>query len=88
MTRRDELSCRDFVEVIMAWLDGELEASTRDLFDAHLVVCPDCVDYLDSYKTTVALGKCICDPDDPEARVPDDVPEDLVQAVLAARRPR
>ena len=29
MTRRDELSCRDFVEVIMAWLDGELEASTR-----------------------------------------------------------
>lgn len=88
MTRRHELSCRDFVEVIMAWLDGELEASTRDLFDAHLVVCPDCVDYLDSYKTTVALGKCICDPDDPEAPVPDDVPDDLVQAVLAARRPR
>ena len=88
MTRRDELSCRDFVEVIMAWLDGELEASTRDLFDAHLALCPDCVNYLASYETTVALGKCICDPDDPNAPVPDDVPEDLVRAVLAARRSR
>ena len=88
MTRRDELSCRDFVEVIMAWLDGELEARSRELFDAHLAVCPDCVNYLDSYEKTVALGKCICDPDDPNAPVPDDVPEDLVRAVLAARRSR
>jgi len=88
MTRRDELCCRDFVEVIMAWLDGELEAGIRDRFDAHLAVCPDCVNYLESYKTTVALGKCICDPDDPAAPVPDDVPEELVQAVLAARGPR
>lgn len=88
MTRRDELCCRDFVEVIMAWLEGDLEAETRDLFDAHLAACPDCVDYLDSYKTTVALGKCICGPDDPDAPVPCDVPEELVRAVLAARSTR
>ena len=72
----------------MAWLDGELEPASRNLFDEHLAVCPDCVDYLDSYKTTVALGKCICDADDPDAPVHDDVPEDLVRAVLAARARR
>jgi len=86
MTRRAELSCRDFVEVIMAWLDGELEPATRSLFDEHLVACLDCENYLDSYQMTVALGKSICDPDDPDGPGPDDVPEELVQAVLAARR--
>jgi anti-sigma factor RsiW len=86
MSQRDELSCRDFVEVIMAFLDDELDTEQRALFDAHMVACPDCENYLDSYKTTVALGKSICDPEDADAPVPDDVPEELVQAVIAARR--
>ena len=85
---RDELTCRDFVEVIMAFLDGELDAAQRALFDAHLAACPDCDHYLDSYKTTVALGKSICDPEGIDGPVPLDVPEELVQAVLAARRQR
>jgi paraquat-inducible protein A len=42
MSERDELTCRDFVAVIMAFLDGELDAAQRALFDAHLVACPDC----------------------------------------------
>ncbi len=88
MSERDELTCRDFVAVIMAFLDGELDAGQRTLFDAHLVACPDCDNYLDSYKTTVALGKSICDPEGADGPVPDDVPEELVQAVLAARRTR
>jgi len=88
MSERDELSCRDFVEVIMAFLDGELDAAQCALFDAHLAACPDCVHYLDSYKTTITLGKSICDPEDADAPVPDDVPEELVQAVIAARRLR
>ena len=85
MTERDTLTCRDFVEVIMAWLDGELDAATRHVFEEHLAACEDCENYLDSYRTTVALGRSVCD-DDPDGPVPDDVPEDLVQAVLAARR--
>jgi anti-sigma factor RsiW len=88
MSARDQLTCRDFVEVIMAFLDGELDAEQGRLFDAHLAECPDCDHYLDSYKTTVALGKSICDPADADDPVPADVPEELVQAVLAARRQR
>lgn len=86
MSERDELSCRDFVEVIMDFLDAELDAAQRALFESHLVACPDCEHYLDSYRTTVALGKRLCDPDDAGAPVPDDVPEALVRAVLAIRR--
>jgi len=79
------LSCREFIDFIMAWLDGELEPEVRRSFAEHLDMCPDCVDYLDSYQRTVALGKAAWDaPGD--APVPNEVPEELVQAVLAARR--
>jgi len=79
------LTCREFIDFIMGWLDGELEPAVRRSFAEHLDMCPDCVDYLDSYQRTVALGKAAWDaPGD--APVPDEVPEQLVQAVLAARR--
>jgi len=79
------LSCREFIDFIMAWLDCELDPETRRCFAAHLEMCPDCVDYLESYQHTVELGKAAWDaPGD--APVPDEVPEELVQAVLAARR--
>jgi anti-sigma factor RsiW len=79
------LSCREFIEFIMDWLDGELDPGVRREFAEHLEMCPDCVDYLESYRRTVALGKAAWEsPGD--APVPDDVPEELVQAVLAARR--
>ena len=79
------LTCREFIDFIMAWLDGELEPDVRRSFAEHLDMCPDCVDYLDSYQRTVALGKAAWDAAG-DAPVPDDVPEKLVQAVLAARR--
>lgn len=88
MSQRDDLTCRDFVEIIMAFLDGELDGDQCVLFESHLVACPDCDRYLDSYKTTVALGKSICDDAGLDGPVPGDVPEALVQAVLAARRQR
>ncbi len=79
------LTCREFIDFIMAWFDGELEPGVRRAFAEHLALCPDCVDYLESYERTVELGKAAWDTP-ADAPVPDEVPEDLVQAVLAARR--
>jgi anti-sigma factor RsiW len=81
-----ELSCREIAEFLMAYEDGELTDAMHREFDAHLAVCPDCVAYLESYRATVALGKrAFADEDAPAA---DEVPEELVEAVLAARRRR
>ena len=88
MTERAELTCRDFIDVIMAWLDDALDPATRREFDEHLAECVDCANYLRSYRLTVSLGKGACAPGDPDGPVPDDVPEELVQAVLAARKQR
>ena len=78
------MTCRELVEFLSAYLAGELAAGEQARFDGHLAECPDCVRYLRSYEETMALAKgAFAHPDDP---VPADVPEELVRAILAARR--
>ena len=77
------LSCRELIDFLAAYLDGELAPEARADFDRHLSLCPSCVDYLASYRETVRLGKRACEPD---AELPADVPPELVDAILAARR--
>jgi anti-sigma factor RsiW len=67
----------------MDYLSGGLSAHERTVFEEHLAECPDCVNYLDTYRETVHLGKAACGP--PDEPVPEEVPEELVQAILAAR---
>jgi anti-sigma factor RsiW len=77
------MTCREFAEFLDDYLSGALPPSRRSLFDEHLHACPDCRNYLDSYRQTVQLEKAaFCEPEGP---VPQDVPEALVRAILAAR---
>jgi anti-sigma factor RsiW len=76
------MNCRELTEFLMAYLDDDLPAETRGSFEFHLHGCQSCVDYMESYRATVKLGRVACSED---AAVPDDVPEALVQAILAAR---
>jgi anti-sigma factor RsiW len=78
------MMCREVIEFLMAYRDGELTPEQRHQFDAHLAECPWCIAYLQNYEATIRLGKAAyADLDGP---VPEDVPEELVQAILAARR--
>ena len=77
-------TCREFIELLSAYVDGELSEDVRFRFDAHVAACPACSAYLESYEATVKLAKAaLSGSDDP---VPAEVPEDLVKAILAARR--
>lgn len=76
------MNCRELTEFLMAYLDRELPEAARSAFELHLHDCPPCVNYLESYRATIALGRAACADDAP---VPKDVPEALVQAILAAR---
>jgi len=53
--------------------------------EGHLEVCPDCVNYLDSYRQTVRIAKEAFAQE--EDAVTAGVPEELVTAVLRARVP-
>ena len=78
------MTCQEMVNFLMAYLDEELSPDERRDFDAHLAECPPCVVYLDTYREATAMGRSVCANDDP---VPDEVPEELVQAILQTRRP-
>ena len=79
----ERMSCRELLEFLDDYLAGELETAVRSEFETHLAQCPYCRDYLQTYRDTIRLGGSLCD--DPQAQVPDEVPEQLVQAILAAR---
>ncbi len=78
------MTCRDFVEFLSEYLSGELAEAGRTEFEAHLVECPECFAYLDTYQKTIQFGKVAYAHS--EDRVPDEAPEKLVAAILAARR--
>ena len=80
------ITCRTLVEFLMDYMSGELPEPQRDEFDEHLAACVACVAYMKSYADTIKLGKAAFE--NPDAVVPDDVPEDLVKAILDARRAR
>ncbi len=77
------MTCRELIEFLMAYLDGELPDGQRAVFEEHLAGCPQCVAYLGNYRAAVALGKAACTR--PEEGAADTVPEALIRAILAAR---
>ena len=77
------MNCREFVDFLMRYLDGQLDAAALEIFEEHMRECPPCEVYLDTYRETIRLGKYVCEPD---GSTPEDVPEELVQAILSARK--
>jgi anti-sigma factor RsiW len=78
------VTCREFADFIAEYLSGELPPDGRASFEHHLRLCANCQKYLAGYEATVKLGKRAFVDDD--ADVPAQVPEELVQAILQARK--
>ena len=78
------MTCRELIGFLADYLSGELPAEERRLFEEHLAECPDCVAYLETYETTIRLGKDAFS--SAQDRGCADAPEELVVAILAARR--
>ena len=78
------MTCREFADFMMDYLSDELSSESRAEFEYHLSVCSNCPMYLASYRESVKLGKRAFD--DEDGALPAEVPEQLVKAILAARR--
>lgn len=76
------MTCREFVEFLNAYLNGELTPPERAEFERHLAVCPACIHYLRGYQHTVVLSKTALAAE----KLPEDAPDELVEAILAAKR--
>ncbi|MDJ0514168.1 MAG: zf-HC2 domain-containing protein [Methyloceanibacter sp.] len=80
------ITCAEFDDFIVSYLDGTLPQKERRLFEFHIRYCRECREYLSAYRRTVELEKAAFR--QVEAELPESVPEDLIQAILKAREPR
>jgi anti-sigma factor RsiW len=78
------LTCQQVLDYLSDYVEGRLSAAELARFDEHLAVCPQCVDYLASFQATLAACRCLREA---EQKKLQPVPEELVQAILAARKP-
>ena len=51
------MTCREFVELIRARLDNELDLNKAIRFDQHASVCNECATYMDNYRQTISATK-------------------------------
>jgi anti-sigma factor RsiW len=77
------MTCRAFADFLDDYLSGELPGDVLASFDQHVAVCVNCVRYLAQYRDTIAVVRAAFH--DGSAGVPQDVPEDLIAAILNAR---
>lgn len=81
LSTKPYITCRELIDFIASYRDNELTPDQRVEFERHLSVCPSCVAYLETYEQTIAMAKTAGN-----EPVSEDVPESLVQAILAARK--
>lgn len=77
------MTCQEFAEFIADYLAGALSDDQMAVFERHMAMCPDCIHYLRTYEETVQLEKALFARADEE--LPEEIPEDLVTAILDAR---
>lgn len=76
------ITCREFEDFILAYFEGELSSKQKFVFELHLKVCRECRDYLAAYQQTMDIVRLAASDD---TLIPDDVPEDLINAIIEAR---
>lgn len=77
------MTCEQLIAVLADYLDHELPPAQVEILEQHLARCRSCVEYLATYRQTIRMSAAAASA--PELRV-EDVPEELVQAILAAAR--
>jgi anti-sigma factor RsiW len=68
-TRAHDMTCRDAVTLMTAYLDGALALRDQDRLERHLDECPHCWEHLKQIEATIlAAGEVRPDDLDPLAR--------------------
>lgn len=82
------LTCRDLIEFLLDYTDGTLPPERKAEFDRHLVGCGCCQNYLESYRLTIELGRAALRAPGLDRPLDPKAPQRLIDAILAATRPR
>lgn len=73
----EEVTCRDFVELVTDLIEGQLDQARRLEAEAHAGDCPDCARYLAQVRVTITALRGLA--------AGDDFPRTREQAAAAFR---
>ncbi|MDQ2870253.1 MAG: sigma-70 family RNA polymerase sigma factor [Acidobacteriota bacterium] len=73
------ITCREFEDFVVDFLDGSLPPGPRRLFELHLRTCHECRQYLARYRQTLALSLTLRD-----EPLLSDIPRGLLRAIAGA----
>ncbi|MBI3030161.1 MAG: zf-HC2 domain-containing protein [Candidatus Rokubacteria bacterium] len=59
------LRCRDIVELLGDYLDGDLDPATAEALKAHLADCRECTAFVNTYRGTVRVTRQLKEEDLP-----------------------
>ena len=79
-----KLTCQACAEFLADYLNGELEQDVRASFETHLDRCRNCRAYLEQYAAVIKAGQQACEREN--QRAAEALPEELVRAILEARK--
>jgi anti-sigma factor RsiW len=51
-----DLACKELVEIVTDYLEGTLSERERARFDAHILTCGPCREYVEELRTTLRLA--------------------------------
>ena len=52
-------TCKEITDLMLGYLNNTLSRSVMRDFQRHLRVCPDCVNFLNTYKKTVTTSRSL-----------------------------
>lgn len=77
------ITCREFEDFVLRYLDDELPQRQRKVFEWHMRFCRECREYLAAYQRSMEINRAVFEAEDEP--VPREVPEDLIKAILDAK---
>ncbi len=72
-------TCKQMTDLVFNYLNDKLSPNVKRDFQQHLRICPDCVNFLDTYKKTVSVTRSIR---------PDEIPPKVRNNILDFLRAR
>jgi len=73
---REELpTCREVVELVTDYLEGQMAPGDRERFEMHLAICDPCVTYLEQIRLTIGAAGSL-----DGSQIPDDQRTKLIAA--------
>lgn len=81
-----QISCAQFEQFMLDYHDGSLPEAQRELFERHMKLCGQCRASLRGYVRSIELGQKLFETE--QGPLPDEVPDHIVTAVVAAMNAR